>query len=209
MSPGTSGYVLTTGGTSGVPSWTNATETNTGSAIVKRDAAGNFSAGTITANLTGTATSCSGNAATASAITTTSINDNTTCYLVMTNTTAGSGKTLYVDDTTGVLSYNPSTGLLTSTSFNASSDYRIKENQKILDDEFNVDKLRPITYTNKITKKQDIGFIAHEVQELFPYLVKGEKDGEQMQSLNYIGLIGVLVKEIQELKKRVSSLENK
>jgi len=30
-----------------------------------------------------------------------------------------------------------------------------------------------------------------------------------MQSLNYIGLIGVLVKEIQELKKRVSILENK
>ena len=209
LSPGTSGYVLTTGGTNAVPSWTNATEANTGSAIVKRDANGDFSARTITANLIGTATSCSGNAATASAITTNSINSDTTCYLVMTNTTAGSGKTLYVDDTTGLLSYNPFTGLLTSTSFNASSDYRIKENQKILDDEFNVDKLRPITYTNKITKKQDIGFIAHEVQELFPYLVKGEKDGEQMQSLNYIGLIGVLVKEIQELKKRVSSLENK
>jgi len=39
--------------------------------------------------------------------------------------------------------------------------------------------------------------------------VSGEKDGEQMQSLNYIGLIGVLVKEIQELKKRVQILENK
>jgi len=39
--------------------------------------------------------------------------------------------------------------------------------------------------------------------------VSGEKDGEEMQSLNYIGLIGVLVKEIQELKKRVHILENK
>ena len=125
--------------------------------------------------------------------------------------TPGSGVSQdpYVDVLGTSLSYAPSTGTLTSTNFNASSDYRIKENQKILDDAFNVDKLRPITYTNKITQKQDIGFIAHEVQELFPYLVKGEKDGEEMQSLNYIGLIGVLVKEIQELKKRVSSLENK
>jgi len=94
-------------------------------------------------------------------------------------------------------------------SFNSSSDYRIKEDVTELNDEFNVDKLRPVTYTNKNTKKQDIGFIAHEIQEEFPYLVSGEKDGEKMQSLNYIGLIGILVKEIQELKKRVYILENK
>ena len=100
-------------------------------------------------------------------------------------------------------------GNATASSFNSSSDYRIKENIQNLDDEFNIDKLRPVTYKNKNTEKQDIGFIAHEVQEEFPYLVSGEKDGEEMQSLNYIGLIGVLVKEIQELKKRVSILENK
>jgi hypothetical protein len=94
-------------------------------------------------------------------------------------------------------------------SFNSGSDYRIKKDVTTLNDAFNVDKLRPVTYTNKNTKKQDIGFIAHEVQEEFPYLVSGEKDGEEMQSLNYIGLIGVLVKEIQELKKRVHVLENK
>jgi hypothetical protein len=52
---GTSGYVLTSGGAS-VPTWTNATNANTASAIVKRDASGNFSAGTITAALSGNAT---------------------------------------------------------------------------------------------------------------------------------------------------------
>jgi hypothetical protein len=40
-------------------------------------------------------------------------------------------------------------------------------------------------------------------------LVNGEKDGEATQSLNYMGLIGILTKEIQELKKRVKELENK
>jgi hypothetical protein len=104
---------------------------------------------------------------------------------------------------------NISGGTCTAGTFNSSSDYRIKECVTELNDEFNVDKLRPVTYTNKNTQKQDIGFIAHEVQEEFPYLVSGEKDGEEMQSLNYIGLIGVLVKEIQDLKKRVHILENK
>jgi hypothetical protein len=51
---GTSGQVLTSAGAA-VPTWTTATNANTASAIVQRDASGNFSAGTITASLTGTA----------------------------------------------------------------------------------------------------------------------------------------------------------
>jgi hypothetical protein len=39
------------------------------------------------------------------------------------------------------------------------------------------------------------------VQEYFPFLVSGVKDGPEIQSINYTGLIGVLTKEIQELKK--------
>jgi hypothetical protein len=58
-------------------------------------------------------------------------------------------------------------------------------------------------------KKQDIGFIAHEVQEVFPQLVHGEKDGIQMQSLNYSGLLPILVKEIQELKKENKQIQEK
>jgi hypothetical protein len=47
----------------------------------------------------------------------------------------------------------------------------------------------------------DMGFLAHEVQEIFPFLVSGEKDGPYMQSMNYNGFIALLVKEIQELKR--------
>ena len=59
----------------------------------------------------------------------------------------------------------------------------------------------------KLSDKQDIGLLAHEVQEHFPYLVNGEKDGEHNQSVNYTGLIGLLIHEIQQLKCRVSDLE--
>jgi len=56
---GTSGQVLTSAGNAS-PTWTTATNANTASAIVQRDASGNFSAGTITAALSGNATTAGG-----------------------------------------------------------------------------------------------------------------------------------------------------
>jgi hypothetical protein len=89
------------------------------------------------------------------------------------------------------------------------SDYRIKKNVQELTDSFILDKIRPVTYENTVTQKQDIGLIAHEVQEVFPSLVTGEKDAEDLQKINYIGLIPILIKEIKDLKNRIDILENK
>lgn len=101
------------------------------------------------------------------------------------------------------------TGTTTSTSFNTPSDYRLKENIENLDDNYSVDNLRPVYYNNKKTKQKDIGLIAHELQEHYPFLVNGEKDGNEFQSVNYNGLIGILIKEIKELKIKVKNLEEK
>lgn len=99
---------------------------------------------------------------------------------------------------------------ITSPTYNATSDYRIKANVIPLSDtSFSVDLLKPVTYTNKSLGKQDIGFIADEVQEHFPFLVNGEKDSEEYQTLNYTGLIGLLTKEIQDLKKENKVLREK
>jgi Chaperone of endosialidase/BNR/Asp-box repeat len=88
------------------------------------------------------------------------------------------------------------------------SDYRIKEDITDLSlDEFTVDNLRPVYFKYKDSKKENIGLIAHELQEEIPFLVEGEKDGFNYQSVNYIGLIGVLIKEIQDLKKEVKLLK--
>lgn len=100
-------------------------------------------------------------------------------------------------------------GTTTSLYFVSGSDYRIKTDVKQLTSAFTIDQLNPVTYTNKLSGKQDTGFIAHEMQEIFPHLVTGEKNGEETQTLNYQGLIAILTKEIQELKKRVEILENK
>ena len=97
----------------------------------------------------------------------------------------------------------------TGPSFTSPSDYRIKENVIPLDDTFVVDSLLPVTYKNKLTEKQDMGLIAHELQEIYPFLVNGVKDGKDFQSVNYTGLIAVLIKEMKELKQRVKALEDK
>lgn len=54
----------------------------------------------------------------------------------------------------------------------------------------------------------DFGFIAHELSEYYPSLVYGKRDDEQYQGVKYIGLISILVKEVQNLKKIVNGLIN-
>jgi hypothetical protein len=99
-------------------------------------------------------------------------------------------------------------GTVTAPVINQTSDYRIKDNITNLDEKYTVDDLYPIKYYNKLTNRNDIGFLAHQVQEVYPFLVEGVKDGENYQSLNYTGIIGILVKEIKDLKRRVFELEN-
>lgn len=89
------------------------------------------------------------------------------------------------------------------------SDYRLKTNIKPLDDSFIVDHLRPVEYNKNNCNKKEIGFIAHELQNVYPDFVSGCKDSETMQNVNYNNLIGILVNEIQMLKKRVNELEMK
>ena len=101
-------------------------------------------------------------------------------------------------------------GNVTAAALYASSDYRIKSNIKSLSDtSYSIDLLNPITYINAKLGRQDIGFIAHEVQEQLPFLVNGEKDGPEYQSVNYTGIIGILTNEIQELKKQNVLLNEK
>jgi len=101
------------------------------------------------------------------------------------------------------------TGQIKASSFNATSDYRMKENVQPLSVNKTIDNLKPVEY-DLSGGTHDMGFLAHEVQEEYPFLIQGEKDGVSMQSLNYNGFIALLVKEVQDLKTnfKTLSLEN-
>jgi hypothetical protein len=88
------------------------------------------------------------------------------------------------------------------------SDYRIKNvlESLTIGSNYSVDNLKPVKYINTNTGTIEMGFLAHEVQQEFPFLVTGQKDGEQIQTLNYTGIIALLVKEIQQLKTDVINI---
>lgn len=109
-----------------------------------------------------------------------------------------------------------------------SSDIKLKKNfekpENILE---KINKLNPLNYEYKIDEikylnlpggKQN-GFIAQELEEVFPELVKEikkPKDVKKMsegletfKAVNYVGLIPILTKAIQELNEKVETLEAK
>jgi len=100
------------------------------------------------------------------------------------------------------------TGNLVAGSFPTASDYRIKTDIATLDPTFTVDNLRPVKYLQTLINKTRYGVIAHELQLYYPDLVVGEKDGEELQNVNYTGLIAILINEIKRLKQEVVELEN-
>jgi hypothetical protein len=99
----------------------------------------------------------------------------------------------------------------TSTAYNTSSDYRLKDNpQPLTGSGAFIDALKPKTWNWKSDGSKGVGFIAHEVQEVSPGSVTGEKDGEQMQAMEYgsAEFIANIIAELQSLRARVAQLEN-
>jgi hypothetical protein len=95
----------------------------------------------------------------------------------------------------------------TTTSYNTSSDYRLKENiQPMTGALAKVALLKPVTYKWKSDGTNGEGFIAHELAEICPNAVTGEKDalkedGSIMpQGIDTSFLVATLTAAIQELK---------
>ena len=96
-----------------------------------------------------------------------------------------------------------------ATSFNTSSDYRLKKDLKDFDGLDKVSKIPVYDFKWKIDDSSSYGVMAHELQEVLPDAVSGEKDGEEMQGVDYSKIVPLLIKSIQELEAKVKILENK
>ena len=88
------------------------------------------------------------------------------------------------------------------------SDITLKENIKPLQSQLEiVSRLNPVSYNKIGQDKNEIGFIAQEVEELLPELVLENEEG--LKSLAYGNMNAILVKAIQELKAEIEILKNK
>jgi hypothetical protein len=111
----------------------------------------------------------------------------------------------------------------TTTAYVTSSDYRLKENvQPMTGALAKVTQLKPCTYIWKDNGFEGEGFIAHELAEVCPHAVMGEKDAVDAddnpvyQGVDTSFLVATLTAAIQEqqalittLTERISALENK
>ncbi len=94
-----------------------------------------------------------------------------------------------------------------NTAFNTSSDYRLKNNiVEYTDALATLNKLRPVKYNWKIDNSEGEGFIAHELQDVLPHAVTGEKDAEQMQQVDYSKVVPLLTAALKELRNEVKEL---
>jgi len=118
--------------------------------------------------------------------------------------------------------YNPN-GLVgsistsgSSTSYNTSSDYRLKENVVDMTGALNrIEQLEPKRF-NFISDAETTvdGFIAHEVQSVIPEAITGEKDAvddegnPQYQGIDQSKIVPLLVGAIKELKAEIETLKS-
>lgn len=100
-----------------------------------------------------------------------------------------------------------------STSFNTSSDYRLKEDVCPLQGAMaRVMALKPVSYRWKVDGSPGDGFLAHELAEHIPSAVRGEKDAVdadgqiQAQGVDYSKLVVHLVAALQEIKAENDAL---
>jgi len=115
------------------------------------------------------------------------------------NTNVSSDKTAYFNK---VVAEN-----IECNNFTGVSDERLKENIVDLKNvSGDLEKLRTVRFNWKSNNEADIGFIAQDVEKIFPSLVKTGKDG--FKSVKYINFVPILVQgyreqadELRKLKK--------
>ena len=137
------------------------------------------------------------------------INDgstNQTLYPLFSNTTSGSIGG--VNTSSSKLTYNPSSGVLSTTQFSATSDEALKENiQNITNALDMVRSLRGVSFDWKENGKPSFGLIAQELEKLLPQLVNISEDG--IKSVFYNGIIAFLIEAIKQLADEVQELKTK
>jgi hypothetical protein len=98
--------------------------------------------------------------------------------------------------------------------YGGTSDYRLKKDYREIPDVLaRIRNLRPIAFAWTDTEKSGEGFLAHELQEIIPYAVVGEKDAVDIdgnpryQMVDYAKLTPILTAALQSALNKIDALE--
>lgn len=142
-----------------------------------------------------------------------SYNGSTARTVSIAATTANTGNALVVRDPSGDFdagtinaSYLNATFTVTAADFNSTSDLDLKTNVNTVENALEtVNSLRGVSFDWKSNGKKSYGVIAQELEEILPDLVTTQ----QNKSVNYNGLVGVLIQAVKELSAEVEELKKK
>lgn len=114
------------------------------------------------------------------------------------------------NDRVGVGTTSPTTrlsvaGAVTAVDFNTTSDERLKTNIEVITSAVEkLEKINGVTFEWKESGQQSAGVIAQNIEKVFPELVVGE----ETKTVNYNGLIGVLIESVKEQQKEINHLRD-
>ena len=127
------------------------------------------------------------------------------------NAAAANGAGITIDGASATLLY-ASTGDkwvfnkdVEAGNFNSTSDINLKENIRQVESASElVSKLEGVHFSWKETGKETIGVIAQQIEEHLPQLVQ---TGDTHKTVNYNGLIGVLIEAVKEQGQMIAALQ--
>ena len=103
-------------------------------------------------------------------------------------------------------------GLTNAVLYNTTSDYRLKEDFKEINGLDKIAAIKVYDFKWKGFEDRMDGVIAHELQEIMPYAVHGEKDAIdengniKSQGVDYSKLVPILIKGMQEQQAQIQEL---
>ena len=126
----------------------------------------------------------------------------------------GGATQLFYDDSNNRVGINSTTptealdviGSVKATDFNTTSDKNLKDNIKTIENPLSkVLSIRGVNFEWKDSNKASAGVIAQEVEKVLPELVTGQNT----KTVNYNGLIGLLIETVKEQQKQIDTLNEK
>ena len=156
----------------------------------------------VLTNATGTANNLTANIANFISISD-DTSTNATRYPIFANGTSGA----VVEQVSSTkLTFNPSTGLLTSTDYNSSSDMTLKQDFTPIKNPLDIiSQLTGFGFTWKDSKQKSYGLSAQEVEKVIPEIVRDRADGTK--GINYLNLTAFLIEAIKDLKQEIIELK--
>ena len=203
------GVIRGQGGNNALTFWTGGSgdtgASASGTERARIDSSGNLLVGTTSVLLAAKISSIGGASQNGGAFQTTASANNYTAIAGARDGNAGNVAEWWYNSTTQVGTISVTS---TATAYNTSSDYRLKNiDGPLTGSGAFIDALKPKVGTWKADGSRFVGFLAHEVQEVSPASVTGQKDGEKMQAMEYgsAEFIANIIAELQSLRKRLAA----